>query len=229
MNTHFRKLFRFLIILISSVISFVFLYTAAVVILSGLPSRIPRIMEPKQPDEVDIFILSNGVHTDLVLPATTNQMDWKKRLTENSTCLDSAVKWIAFGWGDKGFYLETPTWNDLKWSTAGKAAFALGGTAMHVSTYKSLTENDHCKKISISNENYAKLIEYIDSSFYKNKDSSYVGIPNQHYNETDAFYEANGSYSLFKTCNTWTNDGLKVTGAKACLWTVIDKGIFWHY
>lgn len=229
MQTHFRKLLRFFIILISSVISFVFLYTTSVFIFSSLPSRIPLIMEPIPEGEIDIYLLSNGIHTDLVLPATTSQLDWKKRLMENSTWLDSTAKWIAFGWGDKGFYLETPTWSDLKWSTAGKAAFALGGTAMHVCTYTSLTENDHCKKISISQENYAKLVEYIDNSFYKNKNGSYVCIPNQHYNANDAFYEARGSYSLFKTCNTWTNTGLKVTGSKACLWTVIDKGIFWHY
>lgn len=229
MENHFRKLFRFLIIFISWVIGFVFLYTTTVIILSGLPARIPFIKEPEQKGEVDIYVLSNGVHTDLVLPATSSQMDWKKRLTANNTCLDSTFKWVAFGWGDKGFYLDTPTWSELKWSTACKAAFALGGTAMHVGTYKSLAENNSCKKISISYESYERLIKYIHNSFYKNRDGSYVAIPNQHYNATDAFYEANGAYSLLKTCNTWTNTGLKISGAKACLWTVIDKGIFWHY
>ena len=180
--------------------------------------------------EIAIYILSNGVHTDLVLPATTKYMDWKTVLTENRSSLtDTSLKWIAFGWGDKGFYLETPTWGDLKWSTAYRAAFALGSTAMHVCTYSSLTESEQCKRISISAENYKKLVAYIDNSFYKKETGSYQGIANKQYKEHDAFYEANGSYSLLKTCNTWANTGLKVTGAKACIWTVIDKGIFWQY
>ena len=49
------------------------------------------------------------------------------------------------------------------------------------------------------------------------------------YGKNDAFYEANGSYSLFHTCNTWANNGLKACGQKACFWTPFDSGIFYHY
>ena len=49
------------------------------------------------------------------------------------------------------------------------------------------------------------------------------------YGKNDAFYDAKGRYSFLNTCNTWTNDGLKVAGQKAALWTPTDFGIFQHY
>ena len=49
------------------------------------------------------------------------------------------------------------------------------------------------------------------------------------YGNDDAFYEANGTYNLFKTCNTWANNGLKACEKKAALWTPFESGIFYHY
>jgi hypothetical protein len=49
------------------------------------------------------------------------------------------------------------------------------------------------------------------------------------YGKHAAFYEAKGSYNLFYTCNTWANQALKAANQKAALWTVLDKGIFYHY
>jgi uncharacterized protein (TIGR02117 family) len=207
-----RLILRSLLVLISGIILY-----AAVALIS---SCIPYNTDFRSPAEgIDIYILSNGVHTDLVLPAKTKYVDWTQLIkTCNTQSKDSSISFLAFGWGDKGFYLETPTWNDLKCSTALKAMFALGTSAMHVSNYKSITENQYCKKIRINEENYKRLITYISSSFLRNGSGDFLHISNSHYNTYDAFYEAKGSYSLLKTCNTWANEGLKVSGIRSCLW-----------
>ena len=49
------------------------------------------------------------------------------------------------------------------------------------------------------------------------------------YGHTDAFYEARGAYSMFHSCNTWANKGLKVAHMPSAVWTVFDKGILRHY
>ena len=127
-------------------------------------------------------------------------------------------------------YLETPQWKDLKASVAFKAAFALSTTAIHATYYNTLVESDTCKKILISKEQYQRLVNYITNSFQKNKDGHFINIATKAvYNKNDAFYEANGSYSLFTTCNTWANSGLKTSGQKCCLWTPFDTGIFLKY
>lgn len=74
---------------------------------------------------MEIYILTNGVHTDIVMPTKSEQIYWNKKIPyKNTIATDSTYQYIAMGWGDKGFYLETPEWSDLKASVAFKAALA---------------------------------------------------------------------------------------------------------
>ena len=194
-------------------------------------SRITVNEEIKTTKNVTIYIKTNGVHTDIIVPVKNSQIDWSKEIKFSHTQLnDTMMRYLALGWGDKGFYLETPKWADLKFSTAFKAAFALGTTAIHATFYDTLIENQQCKKIMLSKDQYARLIKYISNSF-KNDDHKHIIniITKANYSNKDAFYEANDSYSMLHTCNTWANTGLKKCGQRACLWTPFDTGIFLKY
>jgi uncharacterized protein (TIGR02117 family) len=185
----------------------------------------------KQPekDAVTIYILTNGVHTDLVLPFQNEQMNWNEYVNPSETTSGKTTDFVAFGWGDKGFYLQTKTWDDLKLKTAFNALFYLSSTAMHVSFYNKLQENESCKKVLISKDSYQKLVEYVTQSFKLDGAGNSQLIKGAHYWDNDIFYEANGTYSLFFTCNTWANKGLKDADLKACVWTPFDYGIFRQY
>ena len=194
-------------------------------------SRITVNKDVKPSNDVTIYIKTNGVHTDLVVPVKHPRMDWSKQVKFSNTVLnDSTMNWLAFGWGDKGFYLQTPTWADLKFSVAFNATFGLSTTAIHATFYKSLTESKSCKRINISEEQYQALTKYLLDSFEKDSTGQVKYINTRaNYGNTDAFYEATGKYSLFRTCNTWANTGLKVSGQKCCFWTAFDTGIFLKY
>ncbi len=180
---------------------------------------------------VAIYIKTNGVHTDIVVPVRYKEIDWAKEVQfANTKGQDTTFSYLGMGWGDKGFYLETPTWADLKFSVAFKAVTGLSTTAIHATYYHALTENESCRKIVITEQQYAQLVQFITSSFQKNQNAHFIPIvTNANYGMNDAFYEANGSYSLFHTCNTWANAALKSCDQKACLWTIFDKGIFSKY
>lgn len=181
----------------------------------------------KQAKEIPIYIKTNGVHTDIVVPIKNDIKDWSREIKfENTKSKDSTASYLAFGWGDKGFYLDTPEWSDLKASTAFNAAFGLGNSAMHTTFYKSIKENKDCVKMMISAENYQKLIDYIESSFQFDATQNPLFITATTYGKNDSFYEANGKYSLFHTCNSWANGALKASNQKAALWTVTDAGYF---
>src|SRR5690606_37700799 len=95
--------------------------------------------EVNSANEIEIFIKSNGVHTDIVVPVKNMQMDWSKEIKfANTPSNDTTMPFLAFGWGDRGFYLETPAWADLKFETAFNAAFGLGSTAMHATFYRKI-------------------------------------------------------------------------------------------
>src|SRR6478752_4599298 len=105
-------------------------------------SRVTVNKDVKASNDVTIYIKTNGVHTDLVVPVKHAHMDWSSQVKFSNTALnDSTMNWLALGWGDKGFYLQTPTWGDLKFKTAFNAAFGLSTTAIHATFYKSLTES----------------------------------------------------------------------------------------
>lgn len=178
--------------------------------------------------EIAVFFYSNGVHTDLVLPVHEREMDWSREIKyTNTLAADSAMKYVAFGWGDRDFYIHTPTWADLKLSTACKAAVGLGGSAIHATYYKEMHEGDGCKRLMLSRRQYLKLVEYIQAGFKTDAGGHYILIKtNANYGPNDAFYEACGRYTLFDTCNTWTNGALKACGQKACLWTVFEPELF---
>ena len=185
--------------------------------------------EPVTTEDVEIFILTNGVHTDIVVPVANEQMDWRTQI-EYAGIANDDYKYLAMGWGDKGFYLETPTWSELKTSVAFKAAFGLSTTAIHTTFYKQMTVGDKCKNMMLSVEQYERLISYVTSSFQVNSQNDFIKVDTDvAYGKTDAFYEANGTYSIFKTCNAWANNGLKACGQKCCFWTAFDWGIFDKY
>jgi len=111
-----------------------------------------------------------------------------------------------------------------------KAAFWLGESAMHCTFYDTMIENDKCKKIMLTETQYRDLVKFITDKFDRDRQGKFILIPTDAvYGEDDAFYEAKGSYNFLETCNTWTNNGLKVAGQKAALWTATDFGIFQHY
>ncbi|HEX9980932.1 MAG TPA: TIGR02117 family protein [Flavobacterium sp.] len=222
-----KRVFKVVALVVGSFIGFILIY----LLFAFCLSRICVNEDVKSKKEVTIYILTNGVHTDIVVPVKNDQVDWTKYIRfENTKARDSTAGLLALGWGDKGFYLETPTWADLKASTAFKAAFGLGNSAIHATFYKKMTENESCKSIQISNAQYLQLSKFIRNSLHIDKDGhSMVIQTDANYGLSDAFYEANGSYSLFQTCNTWTNNALKSCGQKASLWTPFDTGIFYHY
>ena len=198
------------------------LYFVVFVVLYLIFSRIPvAAVKTTTKKNVEIFILSNGVH-----------INWSNYvLYDNIKVKDSVFQYLAFGWGDKGFYLKTPSWGELKFSTAFKAVFGLSTSAIHTTFYTKMKENtSNCKKIFLSTKQYKKLIRYIKQSFKFSKRKRLIHIPTTAvYGNHDAFYDEYGNYNLFKTCNIWTNTSLKICEQKACLWIPFQGGIFYQY
>ncbi|MDG2464140.1 MAG: TIGR02117 family protein [Crocinitomicaceae bacterium] len=198
-------------------LAFILLY----LIIGFILSRISTSKELSKDQTIEIFVLFNGVHTDVVMPYTNKVKNWKRTFpSSNTRGTNTDFNWVAVGWGDKGFYLDTPTWGDLTFKTATKAAFGLSTAAVHATLYKNMGESETAKSIRISKEQYKLLVKYIDAHVRKSKLGLSQNIStNAVYGDDDAFYESRGIYSMFHTCNTWANGALKACKQRACLWT----------
>ncbi|NDK54595.1 TIGR02117 family protein [Pontibacter fetidus] len=183
-----------------------------------------------QPDSVKIYITSNGIHTDLILPVTTPSIDWRRKIAlQHFAGADSSFTYIAFGWGDRRFYMETPEWSDLTLEVALDAAFWPSPSAMHVEYIrKPLTPNKHQRPIRVTPEQYQKLVAYIYSSF-QTRGGNFILIPGKGYSSTDNFYEAREKFYFPKNCNNWVNGGLKAAGLKAAFFAPFPYAVMRHY
>ena len=169
-----------------------------------------------------MFIASNGVHLDIILPVKSLRVSF-----QNELHLPAGISYISFGWGDKDFYLNTPQWSDLTFRIAFNALFLKSETAMHVMHFRKQDEN--WKEICICRAQLDKLHDYIYVSFKKDSDSELIKIDVPGYFDNDFFYEAEGSYSLFRTCNDWSNNALKVADVPTSVWSPFDFGILQHF
>lgn len=222
-----KKLFKFLLKTIGVLLGLLLIYGLAALVLPLIP--INKTTSSDQ-DQIDIYILTNGMHTDIVMPVESEVISWSEMIPFTDTKSKQPMKYIAMGWGDKGFYLDTPEWKDLKFSTAFKAAFWLGDSAMHTTYYDKMVENEDCRKISISKEEYKTLVNYLKNSFDYDSNGKVQLIPTDMvYGDHDSFYEAKGKYNFLFTCNTWAADALKEAQQTSPLWTATQQGIFYHY
>lgn len=176
---------------------------------------------------VDVYLVTNGVHVDVWVPAQHGARDWTTWFPPELPL--APYGYVAFGWGDRGFFLEVPTWDDLTLGVALHAVFWPSASAMHVSTfYGAPYESDDVHLLRLSPERYAALVEFLDSGFELDDRGGPILIDHAGYAQNDRFFEGRGSYHLFRTCNVWTNDAVKVMGKRAGLWTPFERNARHH-
>ncbi len=178
------------------------------------------------PGGVPVCLRSNGIHTDVVLPATGAAIDWRAELPKTDfPRMRRAYDSIAFGWGERQFYLETPTWADLKAGTALVAATGLGDAALHVEYADRPRPGERAACTRVNEAQYRALVAYIERTFARDAAGRPRRIDAPGYGAADAFYEAKGTFSIFVTCNEWVRDGLAASGIRAPAWSPFDGAL----
>lgn len=177
---------------------------------------------------VSIYLRTNRVHADIVLPTRQRGHDWGATFpAAHMRALLTPAPWIAFGWGDRAFMLETPTWRDIRFGTSFRALAGLGPGAMHVE-YVERPHDYDVAHLEISQEQYARLVEAITRSFRLAADGTPIRIDAPGYFDADAFYEAIPVYSLWFTCNEWVRSVLSDSGLPMPAWAPFERTLFWH-
>lgn len=163
-----------------------------------------------------IFITSNGAHTDTVFPVNHEWMKEVKWFQPEDFKKREEDQYIGVGWGDKGFYLDIPEWKDLTPMVAIKALFLRAPTLMHLTLQPEPQASKRVRSLYITKKQFDQINQYIESWFLKqnNQPQKIEGG----FTPQDVFYAAKGNYSMFLTCNEWTNRGLKKMKHRTVLW-----------
>lgn len=187
---------------------------------------------PAQTGGVGIYLRTNGVHAELVFPAAA-PFDWRPEFPVASV-VDPAraraadtLRWIAFGWGDRDFYLHTPTWRELRAGTVVVALFGLGSGAMHVE-YLAQPLAYRAQRIDLHPDQYRRLVAAVRAGFRRDAEGRPLRIDAPGYFGTDAFYEGTGRYTFWFTCNEWVRRTLARAGVRTAVWAPFDTALFWN-
>jgi uncharacterized protein (TIGR02117 family) len=174
---------------------------------------------------VEIWVESNGIHTGIVVPKVAAGVDWRT-LARPDHLRDSRYAGhdhLSFGWGDRTFYLETPTWADVRPATVVAAAVGSRETLVHVDHVPRPGIGPGVRRIVVTSEQYRRLSTVIAASVAPN--------PGQHggYGPNDAFYDGTGRYSALMTCNAWTGAALAAAGVRVGWWTPFPGTVMWWF
>ena len=203
------------------------LYFLAALILVAIPAN--RNWEEAK-EGVTIFVRTNGVHTWILVPKVTPEMDWRP-LVPGGHLRDKGWdrgNYVALGYGNRTFYLETPTWGDLTMRNAFLAAFGRGRSLMHADHDHDPKPSEDQRPIMLSREEYRRLVDFARASFQRDAEGRTIPLIGRGYGGSDMFYEAVGPYSAVYTCNSWTGAALRHAGVKTGVWTPLSQSIMWR-
>jgi uncharacterized protein (TIGR02117 family) len=202
-------------------------YLLAALILGAIPAN-PGWHEAKQ--GIRIFVRTNGVHTWIMVPKVSAEMDWRP-LVPAAHLKDPRWgngNYVALGYGNREFYLNTPTWADLTFRNAFWAMAGSGESLIHADHDNDPQPSDIQRPIILSHDEYVRLVRFMRGSFRTDGQGRTIPLTGRGYGNSDVFYEAAGSYNALYTCNSWTGQALRAAGVRTGVWTPLSQSIMWR-
>ena len=157
-------------------------------------------------DEKQIYIVSHGWHTGIVISG--------ENLGKELSFLNDffgASKYFELGWGDRAFY-------QAKEVTVGlviEAALLSSDSVIHVVSIPEKPNiyfpNSQTIAVKLSSKAYLLLKERLSESFFRDDNEQVVSTRQGIYGYS-RFFQANGNFHLFNTCNHWTAQMLRSAG-----------------
>lgn len=212
----------------TSVIRGVFLAVMLVVLAVAAGTFVPRPLSAPGPVAAGegtrrILVLSNPIHTDIAIPLDAQTRAAYGFLAASGIPVaEPAAEWLIIGWGGRSFYLETPTWADLKPMPVLRA-LTIDRSVMHVDIAGPIDEgHPSVRAFDLSPTGFRDLSAFIEASFVR-EEGGIMPIAGAGYGAHDRFFEAHGSFNALVGCNTWTARALRAGGLRTGWWNPMPQ------
>jgi uncharacterized protein (TIGR02117 family) len=188
-----------------------------------VPRPLTAPAEASVQGENQILLLANPIHTDIALPVDDEVRAAFADLAASGLPVDMpGVDYLIIGWGGRSFYIETPTWGDMRPLPVLKA-LTIDRSVMHVSVAGPIDPaHPSVRPVTLTKEGRSRMIAAIRDSFIR-EGGMPVAIPGAAYGFDDAFFEAKGAFNAFVGCNTWTAAMLRAGGVRTGWWTPLPQ------
>lgn len=201
-----------------------------VVLALALGTLVPRPLiggAPAAAGERHLLVLTNPIHTDIAVPIDEAVLEKFGFLVDEGMPADaSGARYLVFGWGSRAFYLETPTWAELKPGPLLKA-LTLDRSALHVDVMGEIgMSHPAVSRFEVGATEFDAMLDFIAASFQRD-DRGVLRIAGTGYGDTDAFFEANGYFTALAGCNTWAAAALRKAGLTTGWWNPLPVTLGW--
>lgn len=179
------------------------------IVLTARPGD--RTMYPAQEPGVAIYVLNNGFHSDIVLPA--DRVMARGGLLAEAGKAGQDQNWLVYGWGDKGFY--TAKGMSLSRMADGLRALFRPGNPSVIRVYGVMASPDRAfaepiaTRVIISEAGFSALAKSLEASFDADGGKPVMADIAK---PDDMFFTSHEHFSVFRLCNNWTSDQLAAAG-----------------
>ncbi len=200
---------------------------AAILLAVVIGALIPRPLFSRDvtapTDTRRILVISNPIHTDIAIPLNDEtRVTYAFLGASGIPVADPRAEWLVIGWGGRSFYLETPTWGELKPMPVFRA-LTFDRSVIHVDIAGPIDETHAAvRAFELSPSAFQHLSSFILASFVYEKGQVAL-IPDAGYGVYDRFFEAHGWFNALAGCNTWTAAALRAAGLRTGFWNPLPQ------
>ena len=207
------KTLRFTALVLLSIFT---LYNVAAVIGAVVPEAGRQQTEGK--GDIEVLLYTGPIHYDFLIPAIPEaRAAFGFAKQQSLPADDPRLRWFVVGWGARAFYTSMGGYSDVTAQALWKAI--TGDTAViRIDTVGALRPDLDVLSLKMTEVEFARFLSAINASFKQSDDQTRLPIDAQ-LTGTDAFYEAEGTFNIFITCNTWISRILRDTGFQFGYWT----------
>jgi len=214
---------------------------AAVVALIALAALTARsgdpALWPSAPGEprVEIFVVSHGYHSGLVLPRETLAEAAGRRGDAALVTVSqrfAGFHWLEVGWGDEGFYRHVPDAAALTFGLAIRALFRPGNpSVVHVVGFpghpREVFARSDLVRIELSSRGWARMLDGLEASFDKGDGGAALEPLGPGLYGPSLFYRGTEAFHVFNVCNHWVARLLSAAGVPtAPVLATLPSGLF---
>lgn len=202
-----RKALKFL----AGLLALPVLYLLASLLLPLIPGPGPDLSGPQTRA---IGLLQGPIHTDILLPLgpeTRSRFAFAEAAGVPLNHPDA--EWLVFGWGSAAFYTTAGTYADITASAVLTAATG-DGAVIRLDALGALPPLENLRFLQLSEAQFQALLTQTAANFVRQTRLDHPGFTG-----TDAFFPAQGHFSLFRTCNVWLGETFRASGIPFGLWT----------
>jgi len=154
-----------------------------------------------------IYVVSHGWHTGIVV----KRDDVDEHLWPEKDDFPEAL-YLEVGWGDRDFYRSPKAGLGILLQAAlASPASVLFVIGMPTSVTQYFPRADIIA-IPLSRRGLEELVTFVHATYKRDATGQTIPLGPGNWHKHSMFYLAEGEYSLFNTCNSWTSKALQVAG-----------------